>query len=195
MANHRNLPRACAWSALFIAVAVCVAASLTVDGFRAVQHGMGLLAAESTPSNWIWRGLGHWAIGLLAILPGLAAIRDGERKARRALRIAGYLWTLGALAYLLQGFWPLNLHDLDAPANQWHSLANSVWWLSVTAAALGWAIARPSAPAWTIAAVTVLLGLCRALEWLPQGTLAIAGWGQLFIWLAALVQDRRRALE
>lgn len=184
-----------AWTALVSAALICIVAVLTVDTFRIGQHGLGLLAAKSMPGAVGWRLAGHWFIGVLAMLPAIQILISGEKEGLRSLRMAGYFWIIAALAYAMQGFWPLDLEDLDSRNNQMHGVANAVWWLSATAGAVSWAIARRSAMALTFAAVMVILGLFKIFEWLPDGQRALTGWLQLFGWLGTLVQARQRVLE
>lgn len=184
-----------AWTALVSAALICIVAMLTVDSFRIGQHGMGLLAAKDMPNGAGWRIVGHWWIGILALLPSIQMLVSGEKEGKRALRLAGYFWIIAALAYAMQGFWPLDLENLDSRSNQMHATANSVWWLAATAGAVSWAIARRSTMAVGLASALVVLALIKTFEWMPDGQKALIGWLQLFGWLGTLVQARQRVLE
>ena len=190
-----SIANAATWTALVSAALICVVAVLGVESFRLSQHGMGLLAAKNMPHGNVWRLVGHWWIGLLALVPAIATLQAGEREGLRALRMAGYFWIIAAVAYALQGLWPLDLKDLESRNNQLHSVANTVWWLAATAGAVAWALARRGTMPVVFAAVLVILGVVKTLEWLPDGQRALAGWLQVFGWLGTLVQERQRVLE
>lgn len=195
MTKFRRLADLSAWSALILATAVVIIAVTGVEQFRLSQHGLGLLAAKDMPHSDAWCFAGHWLIGLLALLPAVMVLLDGEKPAMQPLRLAGHFWIIAALAYCAQGLWPLNLEDLDAQGNHWHSIANAVWWIAATAGAVAWWRARRTRASAVFAVVMIVLAITRTLEWLPEGQRAITGWLQLFGWLAMLLQERQGVLE
>lgn len=106
-----------------------------------------------------------WFNALVFILPGLLMLAVAEALHRalppgagRMARIGVGLVQLAALAFALQGLWPLDPGTLDSGASRLHAAAWLGWWSSFAAGALLLAWRLPALRLPGLAAAVLVLG-------------------------------------
>jgi hypothetical membrane protein len=189
------------WIAGALSAAAIVIAGLGLEGFDHARHPVGLLGSSLAPRAGLFNVLGFVVPGLLIAAFAVAfefALAKATPTATRAVRIGTGLLLIAALAFALQGLFPIDPRDLDGPATRHHALAQAVSQLAWIAAAGMLAIGFSHAPRWRFVAACGLLFACVPLWDLVRPFNGERGWierGLLLLWFAGPALLSWRALS
>lgn len=175
-----------------------------IDGYSHAQHPLALLGASPLPHAGLFNLLAFVAPGLLVAWSALRlriALSSGVDGARSwSGRLGAQLMLISALAFAVQGLFPLDGADLDGVRSARHAAAWMVWWIAFAAGGvlLAHGLRGPVAPWRGLAASSLLAAfllpvLALALPMLvPAGgaqRLAFALWF-LWAWQTARIVNR-----
>lgn len=191
------------WIAGALFAAVVAIAGLGFEGFAHSQHAVGLLGSSLAPRGGLFNALGFVAPGLFIAAFAVAFESAlAPAMATRVIRIGTGLLLIAALAFALQGLFPVDPQDLDGPQTRRHALAQAVSQLAWIAAAVWIASGLASTPSWrTVAACGLLFAgvlLCDLVlpfagerGWIERGSLLLwFAWPAMLAWRA--LASRRR---
>jgi len=148
MKRSSNLDAIAAWAAVLLCVLAVAGFGAALDGYSQRLHPVAMPGA---------RGMPHAvAFGLLAfVLPGLLAVLVAARLRVRlpasagwAPRIGAGLVLLSAVAFALQGVFPLDPRELDAGLSRLHASAWTAWWIAYVPGAVLLAIGCLRSTGW-----------------------------------------------
>jgi hypothetical membrane protein len=183
------------WVAGALSAAAIVIAGLGLDGFDAV----GLLGSSLAPRAALFNALGFVAPGLLVAAFVVAfEFALPPATATRAVRIGTGLMLIAAIAFALQGLFPIDPRDLDGPATRRHASLQAVSQLAWIAAAVMLAIGLSRARQWRFLTACGLLFACVLLWDLIRPFNGERGWierGILLLWFAGPASLSWRALS
>lgn len=177
------------WAPVVAAAVMLVAASTfaaMADGYSHARHPLALLGARGMAMAGLFNLLVWIVPGLLLAAQAIALRECLPDRAGLAARLGAWLLTLSAFAFVAQGVWPLDPHDLEGPDSRRHALGWMLWWIAYPGAAvlLGQALLRQAS--WRrigagllLSALLMLAGVlvARAGLWPAlAGRLAIIAW-------------------
>jgi len=124
------------WLVLVAAlVAACAHAGLgaLLDGYSQLLHPVALPGADGVPRALAFNLLVFVLPGLL--LAAFAWRLRGRLPARAGVgaRLGTTMLLLSALAFALQGMWPLDLDQPDGGTSRLHAVAWTLWWIAFLA--------------------------------------------------------------
>jgi hypothetical membrane protein len=188
------------WIAGALSAAAIVIAGFGLEGFDHARHPVGLLGSSLAPRAGLFNALGFVVPGLM--FAGFAVALElqlAPAVGSRAFRIGTGLLLIAALAFALQGLFPIDPRELDGPETRRHALVQAVSQLAWIAAAVVSAIALARDPSWRGIAWAGLLFAGVTLWDLVQPFAAVErGWVErvlLLLWFAWPALLCRRALE
>lgn len=117
------------WLALASFLIAMALAGLDVPEYSHWRHPLALRGATGLPGAWLFNAGAFWLPGLMLAYAG-GTLRPALAGRGGVARIGLTLVQGSALAFAAQGLLPLDLRQLDAPANRLHALAWMLWWLS-----------------------------------------------------------------
>jgi hypothetical membrane protein len=155
-------------------------------GFSHLTHPLAWLGADGVPGATLFNLCVFIMPGLLAAV-ALWPLRSAlPLHASWPARIGAQLVVLSALAFAMQGFFPLDLDDLDDPSSTLHATAWTAWWLVFSAGALSLSAGLLRLPLRSgVAMISALSALAvptlalLAPLWIPN---AIAQRGAFLLW-------------
>lgn len=177
--------------AVVVWVVAVAAFGARLEGYDQLRHPVSLLGARGVPAGTLFSWLGFVLPGLLAALLALGMILRMPADAPRALRLAGQMLLLAALAFAAMGLLPLDVEDIENRASQFHASAWLLWLVAFCAAAVTLRFGARSGSAWRgLATLTIACAAwmaCSAFLFevvMPAAMaqrLAFLGW---LVWLA-----------
>jgi len=182
---------------LFVAIALACGASPDVRaiGFTQLSHPLAWLGAKGVPGAMIFNLLGFGATGLLMAV-ALATLRARlPAEAGWGVRIGARLLVLSALAFALQGLWPIDpLHPDDAATGA-HGVVWTLWWLAFAVGAPLWGLSRhvgtrPTAVVLGISGLLVPLCAVAGAAAMPPALAERVAFGLWLAWAAWSVGQR-----
>ncbi|MEO6264434.1 MAG: DUF998 domain-containing protein, partial [Luteimonas sp.] len=121
---------------LFALALVMFAAPL--PNYRHAEHPPAVLGAIGYPGSVAWNMIGYMLVGVLAAL-ALQALyhRLRAERAGAVARVGATLMLLSALAFVAQGFFPLDINQpIDFGPSRRHIAVWNLWWLAAIAGLL-----------------------------------------------------------
>jgi hypothetical membrane protein len=193
-----------------LAVAMCIVsatifgamrgagASPLLRGFSHLTHPLAWLGADGVPGATLFNLCVFILPGLLAAA-ALWSLRPAlPSHASWAARIGAQLVVLSAIAFAMQGVFPLDLDDPDDSSSALHAMAWTAWWLVFSAGALSLSVGLLRVPlrsgvAMTCALIALALPTLALLAplWIPN---AIAQRGAFLLWFGWVVWINHRPI-
>ena len=165
-----------------------------LPNFRHSRHPPALLGAIGYPGATAWNVLGFIVTGVLAAMATQMLYRSLRRAGAGATaRIGATVMLLSALAFAMQGVFPLDIDQpMDEGPSRIHITVWNLWWMAAAAGALLVGIGVRSLPRWRSllpVGVLVAAGMAAVLMAPDIGAIGV-GWRQRialamwFGWLA-----------
>jgi len=143
---------ALAWLAVATWVGGAIGFGIALDGYSHALHPLGLLGASGVPHARAFNLVAFVLPGLL--LAGAAlGLRARVGAAGWPSRIGATLAMLSALAFAVQGVFPLDPGHLDSGDSRYHAAAWTLWWVSFAPGAA--LLASGARPRWVHVAAAI----------------------------------------